>query len=143
MSAHRAGGEEDSRRGPRAGHQSRDGLPREVVVDDGLSGTIDRDAIPGGDPVARQQQDHLQAGERPQHRAVSRTEAGQRFGGGKREIHARLEDEPLLRAAIDEEALGMPDVVGDGTRVLGHENQRGVAGETLTETAGHGQRGPE
>jgi TonB-dependent SusC/RagA subfamily outer membrane receptor len=124
-------GEEDP--GGRAGrlHQRPHDVLREAVVDHRLAGPVDRDPVLRHGPVAGEHQNHLQAGEGPHQRAVRRAEARQVLRRGKWKVHARLEHVALALGAVDEEALGVADVVGERLEVLGHEDVCRVAGESL------------
>ncbi len=79
---------------------------------------------------------------------VRRAEAGEVLRRREREVHARLEDEPLLGRAVEEEALRVADVVRDrrarapptrmcaGWQVNPSPTRRGSAAQARTEEQG-------
>ena len=135
MHALGACGEEDARGGPGGGYHAVDHLGGEAVADHGTPAPVHLDAIFAGGPVHRQHQDHLQAREGVHEPLVLRPEAREVLGGDEGEVHARLEDEALLLRAVDVEALGVPDIVGEGPRVLRDQNERRVAREAVPQPA--------
>ena len=91
------------------------------------------DAVLSRRAIAGQQQDHLQPRERLHDGAVGRAEAREALRRHEREIHARLEHEPLFGRAVHEIALGVAHVVGDGARVLAHQDEGGMTREVPAE----------
>src|SRR5687768_13699843 len=94
---------------------------------------IDRDTVAVRRPIDGEHQNHLEAREGPHESRVRLPQPREVLRGHEREVHARLEDVALLGGAIEEIALGMPDVVGDRVVVLRDENVGRVTGEALAE----------
>ena len=95
---------------------------------------IDRDAIVRIRFVASQHQDHLQPRESPHEGAMRLAEARHALGRDKRKVHAGFQNEAVaLGELIDVVALGVAHEVDDRARVFAHNDERGMAGETVTQ----------
>ena len=133
MDPERPGGEEDPGGGPGSERQSSHDLVGEAVVHDGPARAVDGHPVSGRGAVARQHENHLEAREGGHEAAVLLAESDQALRGHEREVHARLEDVPLLFGAVDEEALRVAHVVRDRPGVLRNEDERRMACEALAQ----------